>query len=110
MNSFLLLLFIILMPTLIILFISDSINKSNEKPNQTIPLNGLLISAILVTLVSKGIISSKESKDLEGASLEELEEFLINEKDFESIEDVSDLLELDAEEIGIDLPNSSDMP
>jgi hypothetical protein len=60
--------------------------KEEEKPS----LHSLIIPAIIASLVVHGLLSNEEASELEDLSLEEIEEYLVNNDVFESPEEMED--------------------
>ncbi len=68
---------LILIASLIVLYVHDHLfsKKASEK-NMGLPIKGILVTGILYYLVSKGLLSKEEEKQLEDSSLEEIEGYV----------------------------------
>lgn len=68
---------LVLIASMIILYVHDHFfgKKPAEKVNG-LPIKGMLVTGILYYLVSEGLLSKDEEKQLENSSLEELEGYV----------------------------------
>ncbi|WP_202076892.1 hypothetical protein [Caldalkalibacillus salinus] len=90
MRTFMFVIFVLLITYLVFTFITDVLRKKLKKNTTQADIHGIIIPAIVASLVAHGLISKTESEELDGATFEELEEYLVTHDVFASRVDIKD--------------------
>ncbi|KMJ58516.1 hypothetical protein AB685_11590 [Bacillus sp. LL01] len=68
---------LILIVSLIVLYVHDHFYESKvSQKNHRVPIKGMIVTGILYYLVSKGLLTKEEEKQLEDSSLDEIEGYV----------------------------------
>jgi hypothetical protein len=95
--------FLLLMFFLIFIFIRDTLRKGKQNKEVEIPsLHRWIIPAIIASLVAQELLSQEVASELEGSSIEEMEEYLLTNGIFTSKEDIEDWMLTQPELVGFE--------